>query len=382
MPSRSSSRWHRIGRGAGGTGLPVVLLLLVLPAAVAATPQEKFRSGNEVVIPAGETVPHDLYISGGSIRVDGRIEGDLIVAGGQVDLTGTVTGDVAVAGGNVTLSGLVAGDVRAAGGSLTVRGPLGEDLLVGAGRLLVASSGQVGEDLIFATGQTMLEGTVAGSVLGTTGTYARPGSVAGNENVTVQQPPAEQGPTVLDRVLAELRRYLSIVLFGLLFLGLAPRAAQAAAAWVRVRPLPSFGVGILALLVFLVALGALVLIMVILGLVFGLLGFGQLVVTTIFGGLLSGSVLTFVFFLLGAFLAHAVVGLTLGRLLVAWVARVQTGSRALLFGALLLGVLIVVLVTALPVIGGLLNALVVLLGVGALVLMIGRWRRTPRAKPA
>jgi hypothetical protein len=365
MSSRSSSRWHRVGLGAGGADLLVVLLLLVLPAAVAATPQEKFRSGNEVVIPADETVPHDLYVSGGTLRVDGRIDGDLIMAGGQVDLTGTVTGDV-----------------RVAGGTITVRGPVGEDLLVGGGRLLVASSGQVGEDLIFSTGQTMLEGTVAGSVLGTTGTYARPGSVAGNEHVTVQQPPTEPGPTVLDRVLAELRRYLSIVLFGLLFLGLAPRAAQAAAAWVRVRPLPSFGVGILAVLAFLVALGALVLIMVILGLVFGLLGFGQLVVTTLVGGLLSGSVLTFVFFLLGAFLTHAVVGLTIGRLLVARVGRAQTGSRALLFGALLLGVLIVVLVTALPVIGGLLNALVVLLGMGALILMIERWRRTPRAEPA
>ncbi len=376
MPSIWSKRWHRVGLG---VGLPFVLLLLVLSAADAATPTEKFRSGNEVVIPAGETVPHDLYVSGGTIRVDGRIEGDLIVAGGQVDLTGPVTGDVAAAGGNVTLSGPVAGDVRAAGGTITVRGPVGEDLMVGGGRLLVASSGRVGEDLIFSTGQTTLEGMVAGSVLGTTGSYTRPGSVAGNENITVQQPREERGPTPLERVLDELRRYLSIVLFGALFLWLAPRAAQSAAALVRDQPLPSFGAGILVVLAFIVALSVLVIIMVILVIIFGLLGFGQLVATTLFGGLLSGSVLTFVFLLLIAFLANAVVGLTIGRLLVA---RRQPRSWALLFGALLVGVLIVVLVTAIPVIGGLLNVIAVLLGVGALVLMIWRWRRTPLAEPA
>ena len=144
MSSRSSSRWHRVGLGAGGAGLLVVLLLLVLPAAVAATPQEKFRSGNDVVIPADETVPHDRYVSGGTLRVDGRIDGDLIMAGAGRP-QGTVTGDVATAGGNVTLRRLVAGDARVAGGTITVRGPIGEDLLVGGGRLLVASSGQVGD---------------------------------------------------------------------------------------------------------------------------------------------------------------------------------------------------------------------------------------------
>src|ERR671914_673068 len=128
------------------------------------------RGGQEVVIPAGETVQGDLIATAGTVRVDGRVDGDLVASGGQVTVAGTVTGDVLVAAGSTTISA------------------------------------EIGGDLIFGAGRVQMDGAVAGSVLGSTGNYARGGSVSGTERVNVEQPEAEPEPTVADRAVDALRR--------------------------------------------------------------------------------------------------------------------------------------------------------------------------------
>jgi hypothetical protein len=127
----------------------VVLLavaLASLPAAAAAQQSElrgKVRSGREVTIATGETVQGDLIASAGTVRIEGRV---------------------------------------------------GEDVLLGAGQATVAPGAQIGGDLIFGAGRMQMDGAVAGSVLGSTGNYARGGSVGGSERVNVGQPAEERSP--------------------------------------------------------------------------------------------------------------------------------------------------------------------------------------------
>jgi hypothetical protein len=92
---------------------------------------------------------------------------------------------------------------------------------------------------------------------------------------------------------------------------------------------------------------------------------------TLFGGILVAAVVVFLLVLALVFAAPATVGLALGRLLV------RTDGRSFLggLGALALGVLVVVLVAAIPVVGGWLEALLVLLGLGALLLVVRPGRR-------
>jgi len=351
----------------------MAVALALLSAAALAQETElggKVRSGQEVTVPAGETVRGDLYASAGTVRVDGRVEGDLVATGGEVTVSGTVTGDVLAAAGTTTISGQVDGDVRVGAGQARVEGRVGEDLLVGAGQATVAPGAEVGGDLIFGTGQMRMDGAVAGSALGATGSYTRSGSVAGSERVSVRQP-EEQPPTLAERALDRLRRYLSILVVGALLLWLAPRMLQGAAESVRRRPLASFGTGILAVVGVVVVLLVLVLVTVLVAVVLGLLGLGSLTGATAFGGTLAAGIIAFLFFLAVAFGAQTAVGLALGRLLFGEDAR----SFVRGFGGLALGVLVVVLLSAIPVVGGWLEALLVLLGLGALVLALPRRRR-------
>jgi hypothetical protein len=339
----------------------------------------KFRSGDSVAIPAGEVVPHDLYVTGSRIRHAGRIEGDLLVAGGQLDLGGTVTGDLVVAGGTVNVTGTVGGDVRAAGGQVTVAGTVAEDALLAGGTLLLAPTGRVGDDLIVTGGQVAVDGTVAGDVLGSAGTYTRGGQVSGQESGTIGQgaPPAAAPEGWL---VQQLRRFVGIALIGALLLAVAPWLLQSSAAVLRGRPLQSLGVGVLGLVGFVVLLVCVVLLTVVLAIVFGLATLGQLLVTTVVGGILATGMIGFTFAVIAAFVVYSVVGLLLGRL--AFGSR-SAQDRWWALGALLLGVLFVVLVTAIPFVGPVLNLAVLLFGLGALVLYgWEQWRQRRSAVPA
>lgn len=353
------------------------LTLLLLSAVALAQEVElggKVRRGEEVVVPAGETVPHDLYAAGGTVRIEGRVEGDVVAAGGEVDISGSVTGDVLAAAGTTTISGEVGGDVRLAAGQVTVGGSVGEDLLVAAGRATVASGAQVGQDLIFGTGQTTMDGTVAGNALGSTGEYTKRGSVAGSERITIAGSAERPQPTVAERVLDWLRRYVSLLAVGALLLWLAPQALGAAADAMRGRPLPSLGAGVLGTFGFAVLVLAVILVTTLVAIVLGLLGFGLLTGTAVFGGILAGGILALLFFVAMAFGAPAAVGIALGRLLL----RQDARSFARSFGALALGVLVVVILASIPLVGGLLEFVLVLLGLGALLLTLrSRLRRQP-----
>jgi cytoskeletal protein CcmA (bactofilin family) len=365
-PGKLGSRW---------IVLVAAPLMLMLVASVASAQQTalggKVRSDNQVVIRAEETVPNDLYVFGETVRIAGRVEGDLVIFGGQVDVFGPVTGDVLVGAGNATISGPVDGDVRVGAGQAMIRGSVGEDALVGAGRTTMASGARVGGDLIFGTWQMVMDGTVAGNVLGSTDDYIKRGSVAGTETVNVKEPVEEAPPTMGMRLVDLLRRYVSILAVGALFLWLAPQALRAAAGAMRGRPLPSLGVGILGIFGFVVLVLGVLLVTILVAVVLGLLGLGSLVGTTVFGGILTEALIVFLFFLAVAFVAQAAVGLSLGRLLL----REDARSFFRGFGALALGVLAVVIVSAIPRIGGLLEFLLVLLGLGALILAVLPRRR-------
>ena len=357
------------------TVAPVIVGLIVVVGASVALAQEmelggKLRAGSQVVIPAEETIDSDLYASGGLVRVEGTVDGDLIVTGGQVRLTGEVTGDLIASGGMVDVSGQVEGDVRAAGGQLTVSGTIGEDLFVAGGQVTLSSSGEVGEDLVFAAGQMTLDGSVTGDVMGSTGNYQRGGTVGGEENVTVSE---DEEPTVGDRSLDAVQRFVSILVVAGLALWLAPRLIEAPAQTLRNRPLASLGVGLLGLVGFIVLVVAVILVAVLLAIVFGLLGLDGLVGTVILTLFAVLVVLGLLFFLTVVFGAPAGVGLSLGSLVM--------GSPARRWLALILGVLVVVILTSLPWIGGWLGLVVLVFGLGAIILAL-RPRSLPLEAPA
>ncbi len=354
----------------------IALMLLLLAAiSVGASAGEalggKLRTGNTVTVPASETVHGDLYIGAGTVRVDGRVEGDLIVAGGTVDLNGIVTGDILAAGGTLTINGTTGGSIRAMGGTITVGGAGGRDVVAAGGQLALASSSRVTGDVIFTGGQLTLDGAIDGNVLGSASTYTKNGTVKGTESVTIQQRQQQQsqpwGP--LAGVRSLIVRYLGVLLFGLLLLWLLPRAIQAIGGAVGERPLHSLGVGALGILGLIATPVGIILLMLVLAIPLGLLGFGLLSGFTVFGGLVSLVVYAFALAVFLLFLADAWVGYALGKLILTPVHAPWARKPV---PALLVGATIVMLLTAIPIVGGVIKFAVIVLALGGLIVAISR----------
>jgi hypothetical protein len=363
-------------------GLAVLVVLLTIGVVLASSGQldGKLLTGSDVTITADETIGHDVYVFGGTLLSNGTINGDIVVAAGNVDVNGPVNGDVLVAGGRIVIAGPITGDVRAAGGQVTITGNVTEDVLAAGGQ--VNLNGRIGQDLIVSGGQLTLTGTVAGGAVGTVGTISGGGTIGGTNSITVtgnDNPsfaPARPNP-----VLDAIRQFIAVMLVAVLALWLAPRLFAAAETEARARALPSFGYGIVAVIAYIVAIVVIVMVMVLLAIVLAVLGFGGLLGIDIFGGIVLILGLTLAFVVAAGFLADAIVGLALGRLLAGRSDRLAAAaqrSSAMVrarwadLGLIAVGVAIVVVLTSLPIVGGWLKLVVVLLGLGSLWLA-RRW---------
>jgi hypothetical protein len=176
-----------------------------------------------------------------------------------------------------------------------------------------------------------------------------------------------------------IRHFVILLLIGALMLWLMPGWLRSAETALRERPLASVGAGFLTIIGYVVMVIAVVLLMILLALIFGLAQLGALVAITIIAGVLALMVGTFLFVLALAYLADVVVGFTIGRLIMSG----RTMSRWQEVGILALGLALVVIVTSLPVIGGLAKLVVIILGLGALAVAAwSGWRGRRMPPPA
>jgi cytoskeletal protein CcmA (bactofilin family) len=93
-------------------------------------------------------VGDDARLAGGNVTVEGEIADDLIVAGATVILSSsaTVGGDLVVTGGTVMIDGVVDGKVRATGGNLVLSGSVGGDVWMASEDVIVKDTAVVSGD--------------------------------------------------------------------------------------------------------------------------------------------------------------------------------------------------------------------------------------------
>ena len=140
------------------------------------------------------------------------------------------------------------------------------------------------------------------------------------------------------------------------------------------RPLPAAGWGIVAICGFVVLLLVVLVAMILLAIVLGLLGFAYLVGIDIIGGIVAILGASLAFAVAAGFVADALVGVALASL----VMRGENTSRWRELGVLAVGAAVVVLLSSLPIVGGWVKLVVVVLGLGAILIA---WRR-PRGMDA
>ncbi len=146
----------------------LALLFAVFPLCVHA--ETVLRIGENVTVDADQIVDGDYYVSVGPFgdtSMSGSVTGDMYAFGGSVDANGSIGNDLTIVGGATQLHATVTDDVRIIAGEATIADHVGGDLFVIGGVLNVLSTARVDGDIIFFGGEAEINGTVGGSVLGT-----------------------------------------------------------------------------------------------------------------------------------------------------------------------------------------------------------------------
>jgi len=136
------------------------------------------KTGSQVIVPKGETVNGTLLASGERIVIDGDIKGDIICAGQNVDINGAVDGDIICAGQNITIAGAVSGSVRCVGQIVKISGAVGRNVTVAA-QTISADSAIAGE-MLFAGRQADIGGRIGSDIAGAGNEISINGDIAGN----------------------------------------------------------------------------------------------------------------------------------------------------------------------------------------------------------
>ncbi len=337
--------------------LVVVLLLAIAPATAAA---EQTRTGGNVVVGQGQTVRGDLSATSGTVVIRGTVHGDLDAFSGNVLVakTGTVTGDVSAFAGNVRIQGTVDGNVDAQ-----------------TGNLVVAKGATVGKSLEGSAGYTLLAGTVKGNarVTGQTLTLANTATVGGNLVYDVNTFNRQKGATVGGTVrrdeslsnagpspiphipgwVGAVYGFFVNLLLGVVLLALFPTFSDGVADNGRTKPLFSIGVGILLLV--LVPIVLLVFAVTIIGIPISILG----------------AIIFAVFLWIATVYGSLTVGVWLLSL-------ADEGGHWL---GLLVGLFVVAILSRIPIVGGIVEFVVLLLGLGALAAALWELYRGRRTTP-
>jgi cytoskeletal protein CcmA (bactofilin family) len=402
------------------------------------------RSGDSVVIGPDEVLEDDLYVTANNVVIDGTIRGDLVAFGQSIAVDGTVEGDLIGAAQAVQIGGTVEDDVRIAGQTLLLdEGAEVEDDLIAAGLSLEnVPDSVVGGTLMYAGYQALLQGTVGEDVNAAANGLELGGEVGANVDAEVdgedggpppflfapqadlptvdsgltltdsatvggnltyessteaqidpqaqiegevvgEERPAEaeeDAYTFADAVFDNLRSFIALLVVGLILIWIAPNWIRRRAGTVLDRPLASLGWGVLGLVAFL-ALGVVILLAtLVLAVILGLLTLGGLVALIVVLGLVAEVVLVLIFWLSTNYLAQIVVSFLAGLLLVEAVRPGRGSGRVL---PLVVGLILYVILRAVPVLGPLVGLAVVLLGLGAFLDWIwAKLRRRRAASPS
>ncbi len=151
-------------------GMLSLCILVMLSGTLLVAPPvdalELRRDDNMVTIDASETIDDTLIIAAETVVVDGTVTGDLIAVGGRIVINGSVGGNLVTFGEAITVHGRVGGFILAAGSSIElVDAVVGGDLWSAADRVRINRESRIGRNATIAAELASMAGEVERDLL-------------------------------------------------------------------------------------------------------------------------------------------------------------------------------------------------------------------------
>ena len=400
------------------TRLPVMNVMLAMLLAVGASLSVVSTAYAQGIVygdsvPLGVTIENDVILFGETVVIDGTVEGDVIALGSTVRVNGTISGALVSAGQSVTIAGRVGGSVYAASLVLGL-GPastIGRGVYFAGGELDTAQGSAIARDISAIALGARLDGDLGrnmnaiigpvelfrlavqgiNGLLGTNRIQLPPllspnssvpethalGSIATIHGLQSMGPSA--GATILsarvaldtERLLAWLLRlgldFVTFAVLGLLTILLAPSMLSRGAYRIRTSPWAALGWGVAVFATGIVVLIVASAVIVAISLLFWALSLGALGTVTFTVGIFSILLAAAFYVLLVLFCSKLVAGFFIGRTVLTAIAPRAAEIKIL---ALLVGVLMYLLLAAIPYLGWLIAVGATFVGLGAIWLSV------------
>lgn len=162
----------------------VLSSLLILPlTSVLATPGEN-RSGN-IYIAEGLVYENVFFVAGKSLNLNAEFKDDIYIAGANVVINGPVEGDIIAVGSNVIINSEVKGNVRIAGGSVTIKGKIDKNVTVVGGMVTIEQGAEIGKNLFVGGGLVEINGKINKNLYGGAGEMILNGEIGGSAYLSI-----------------------------------------------------------------------------------------------------------------------------------------------------------------------------------------------------
>ena len=280
-------------------GLAILLLVLL---GLALAPRTSFAQsiiqGNQ--LDADVVIDNDVIMSGDIVTLSGTVRGNAFVAGRDVVVDGTVEGSLFAIGQRVTINGTVGGGayVIAVSSRFGASGEVGQNLYFLGVSFVSERGSQVGRDLVGLSLGAILQGSIGRDtqliagllqflnlffdfaigptppplVAGITGRapglgqFILPGDIVidviGQTIDTTRTAQPTQGDLVADWFMDRWRELLPLLLVSLIGYRFLRRRLEESAAVLRSRPLPALGIGLVGLVLSGAIVGAFILVFI------------------------------------------------------------------------------------------------------------------------
>jgi hypothetical protein len=125
----------------------------------------------------------DVVATGSMATIMDSVSGDAILFSGDASFGGVAGGDYLGAGGKQAITGRIHGSLRAAGGDIHVAAAVDRNVSIAAGRIEVDSAGAIARNAYLFGGDVQVDGTVRGSLVAYGGSIVLNGVVGGDVDV-------------------------------------------------------------------------------------------------------------------------------------------------------------------------------------------------------
>jgi predicted anti-sigma-YlaC factor YlaD len=140
------------------------------------------RSSKSVLtISASEVIDDTLILAAETVRIEGRVTGDVVAVGQSIDVTGSIDGNLIVFAESVDIQGTVGGTTLGGASSFTLDGAtIGSNVWVGAERIELDRDTKVSSNATLASRTVSVDGQVGKDLYGFSELLEVTGSVGNN----------------------------------------------------------------------------------------------------------------------------------------------------------------------------------------------------------